>query len=152
VVCAGAKSILDLPATLEVLETHGVPIVGFGTDTFPGFYSRSTGLPIDVRVDTPRDAAEIIAATRRLRAQHAVLVAVPVPEKDEFPSALAEAAIQQATTEADTNGIRGNRLTPFLLKRVSELTDAAARSANMSLLVNSARVGGLIARELSAIE
>jgi pseudouridine-5'-phosphate glycosidase len=150
VVCAGAKAILDLPATLEVLETHGVPVVGLGTDTLPGFYARSSGLPIDVQVDTPKEAAAIVDAAHRLGAQHAILIVVPVPEEAAFPAADAEAAIQQATREADQRGIHGKAVTPFLLQRVAELTGGAARTANITLLVNSARHAGLIARELSA--
>ena len=150
VVCAGAKAILDLPATLEVLETHGVPVVGLGTDTLPGFYARSSGLPIDVRVDTPEEAAAIVDAAHRLGAQHAVLIVVPVPEETAFPAADAETAIQQATSEADRRGIHGKAVTPFLLQRVAELTGGATRAANIALLVNSARHAGLIARELSA--
>jgi pseudouridine-5'-phosphate glycosidase len=151
VVCAGAKSILDLPATLEVLETQGVPVVGIGTDTLPGFYARSSGLPIDVRVDTPEDAAAIVDAAHRLGAQHAVLIVVPVPEEAAFPAADAEAAIQRATSEAEERGIRGKAVTPFLLQRVSELTGGAARTANSALLVNSARHAALVARALSAM-
>ena len=150
VVCAGAKAILDLPATLEVLETHGVPVVGLGTDTLPGFYARSSGLPIDVRVDTAEEAAAIVDAAHRLGAQHAVLIVVPVPEEAALPAAAAEAAIQQATREADLQGIHGKAVTPFLLQRVAELTGGAARAANVALLVNSARHAGSIARELSA--
>jgi len=150
VVCAGAKAILDLPATLEVLETHGVPIVGLGTDTLPGFYARSSGLPIDVRVDTPEEAAAIVDAAHRLGAQHAVLIVVPVPTESAFPAADAESAIQQATNEAESRGIHGKAVTPFLLRRVSELTDGAAQATNVALLVNSARHAGLIARALSA--
>ncbi|HET9011180.1 MAG TPA: pseudouridine-5'-phosphate glycosidase [Gemmatimonadaceae bacterium] len=149
VVCAGAKSILDLPATLEVLETQGVPIVGLGTDTLPGFYARSTGLPIDVRVETPEEAAAIVDAAHRLDAQHAVLIVVPVPEEAAFPAADAEAAIQQATREAEAQGIHGKAVTPFLLQRVSELTGGGTRAANTALLVNSARHAGLIARALA---
>jgi pseudouridine-5'-phosphate glycosidase len=151
VVCAGAKAILDLPATFEVLETHGVPVVGFGTDTLPGFYARSCGLPIDVRVDTPEEAAAIVDAAHRLGAQHAVLIVVPVPEKDAFPAADAETAIERATMEAEVQRVRGKAITPFLLKRVAELTGGATRTANIALLVNSARHAGAIARELSAI-
>lgn len=150
VVCAGAKAILDLTATLEVLETHGVPVVGLGTDTLPGFYTRSSGLPIDVRVDTDEEAAAIIDAAHRLGAQHAVLIVVPVPEEAALPAADAEAAIQQATRAADLLGIHGKAVTPFLLQRVDELTGGAARTANVALLVNSARHAGSIARELSA--
>jgi pseudouridine-5'-phosphate glycosidase len=149
VVCAGAKSILDLPATLEVLETHGVPIVGLGTDTLPGFYARSTGLPIDVRVDTPEEAAAIVDAAHRIGAQHAVLIVVPVPEEAAFPAGDAETAIQQATREAEAQGTRGKAVTPFLLQRVSELTGGATKAANMALLVNCARHAAMIARALS---
>ncbi len=151
VVCAGAKSILDLPLTLEVLETHGVPIVGLGTDTLPAFYSRSSGLPIDVRVETPREAAAIITAARRLGAQHGMVIAVPVPAADEFPAEQAEAAIKQATAEAEAQGIHGKRVTPFLLRRVSELTSGGTRRANISLLVNDARVAAQIAVELATM-
>jgi pseudouridine-5'-phosphate glycosidase len=151
VVCSGAKAILDLPLTLlEVLETQGVAIVGLGTDTLPGFYSRSSGLPIDTRVETPREAAAIIAASRRLESQHAVLVVVPIPEEKEFGGA--EAAITQAASEAARLGIHGKRVTPFMLQRVSELTEGASQVANTALLVNSARVAGLIANELCAID
>jgi pseudouridylate synthase len=148
VVCAGAKAILDLPATLEVLETQGVPVVGLGTDTLPGFYSRSSGLPIDVRVDTVAEAAAIVETAHRLGAPHGVLIVVPVPEEAAFSTVEAEAAIRQATKEADALGIHGKTVTPFLLERVSELTGGGTRVANVALLVNSARVGGLIAREL----
>lgn len=151
VVCAGAKSILDLPLTLEVLETQGVPIIGLGTETLPAFYSRNSGLPIDVRVETPREAAAIIAAARKLGAQHGVLVTVPVPAADEFPAEQAEAAIKQATAEAETQGIHGKLVTPFLLRRVAELTGGNSRRANTSLLINDARVGGQIAVELAAM-
>ena len=149
VVCAGAKAILDLPFTLEVLETQGVPIVGFGTDTLPGFYSRSSGLPIDTCVETAREAAAVIAASRRLGLDRAVIIAVPVPEEHEFAGA--EEAIAQATAEAERLGIHGKQLTPFLLKRVSELTGGASLSANSALLVNSARTAASIARELCAM-
>jgi pseudouridylate synthase len=138
-----------LPATLEVLETQGVPIVGLGTDTLPGFYSRTTGLPIDVRVETPREAAAIVAAARRLDAQHGVLIVVPVPAADEFPEADANAAVAQAIAEAEARGLRGKGITPFLLRRVSEITGGGTQLANSALLVNSARVAGAIAFELS---
>ncbi len=148
VVCSGAKSILDLPLTLEVLETQGVPIVGLGTDTLPAFYSRSSGLPIDVRVETAAEAAAIIAAAHRLGAQHGVLVTVPVPEKDALPAEKVESAIQQATAEAAAQGVSGKRVTPFVLARVAALTDGVSRRANTALLVNNARVAGEIATAL----
>jgi len=116
----------------------------------PGFYTPSSGLPIDVRVDTDEEAAAIVDAAHRLGAQHAVLIVVPVPEEAALPAAVAEAAIQQATRAADLQGIHGKAVTPFLLQRVDELTSGAARTANVALLVNSARHAGSIARELSA--
>lgn len=109
----GAKSILDLPLTLEVLETQGVPILGLGTDSLPSFYSRSSGLPVDVSVATPAEAAKVVAAARRLGAQHGVLLAVPVPTEDELPTERVEAVILQATAEAAAQGIHGKRVTPF---------------------------------------
>jgi pseudouridylate synthase len=151
VVCSGAKSILDLPLTLEVLETQGVPVVGLGTDTLPAFYSRSSGLPIDTCVETPRQVAQIIEAAQRLQMQHGILVTVPVPADKELSSEIAESAIQQATEEAAEQGIHGKEITPFVLKRVAELTEGESRKANVALLVNNARVGGQIAQELKAI-
>jgi pseudouridine-5'-phosphate glycosidase len=152
VVCSGAKSILDLPLTLEVLETQGVPIVGIGTDTLPAFYARTSGLPIDARIDTPEEAARIIAAHERLGASHGILFTVPVPEADELPPGTAERAIAQATREADARGIHGKAVTPFVLARVSELTEGDARRANVAFLINNARVGGRIAAALVAAD
>jgi len=148
VVCSGAKSILDLPLTLEVLETQGVPVIGVGTDTLPAFYTRSSGLPIDACVATPEEAARIIDAHRRIGASHGILFAVPVPQADELPQAAAERAIERATRDADERGIHGKALTPFVLARVTELTEGEARRANVALLVNNARVGGQIATAL----
>jgi pseudouridylate synthase len=151
VVCSGAKSILDLPLTLEVLETHGVPILGFGTDVLPSFYSRATTLPIDARIDTPELAALVIAAAGKLGQTHGILIAVPVPQDSEIDQATVEAAIVQATAEADVQGISGKRITPFVLGRVAELTGGASRAANKALLRNNAFVGGRIASALSAL-
>jgi pseudouridine-5'-phosphate glycosidase len=148
VVCSGAKSILDLPLTLEVLETQGVPVIGIGTDTLPAFYARSSGLPIDLCVQTPDEAARIIAAHRRLGAPHGLLFTVPVPSSDDLSGDVAERAIAQATRDADGQGIHGKAVTPFMLARVTELTDGEARRANVALLVNNARVGAQIASAL----
>ncbi len=145
VVCAGAKSILDLPLTLEVLETQGVPVLGYQTDTLPAFYSRSSGLPIDQRVDAPDEVAAIVAARDALGLQHGTLVTVPVPEADALPLEDAERAIEQATREADERGIHGKDVTPFVLARVLELTSGRSQAANIAALVNNARVGGQIA-------
>jgi pseudouridine-5'-phosphate glycosidase len=148
VVCSGAKSILDLPLTLEVLETQGVPVVGLGTDTLPAFYTRSSGLRIDACVETPEQVAEIIRAALRLGMQHGIVVAVPVPPEDAMPDGAAEAAIQKAAIEAEEQGIHGKDVTPFLLRRVAELTEGQSRRANLALLLNNARTAGRIARAL----
>ncbi len=151
VVCSGAKSILDLPLTLEYLETQGVPVIGYESDTLPSFYSRSSGLPIDARVDTPQEAAAIIRAAQRLQLGHGLLFTVPVPQADEMPVEIAEAAIAQATAEADEQGIHGKAVTPFVLDRVTTLTEGFSRRANVSLLANNARVGGEIAVALATL-
>ena len=149
VVCAGAKSILDLPLTLEVLETQGVPVLGYESDTLPAFYSRSSGLPVDQRVDTPEQVAAIVTARDRLGLAHGTLVAVPVPEADALPVEEAEAAIAEATRQADAAGIHGKAVTPFVLAKVLELTGGRSQVANIAALVNNARVGARIARALA---
>lgn len=150
VVCAGPKAILDLPLTMEVLETHGVPVIGLGTDTLPGFYTRSSGLPIDECVATPREAAGIIAVAERMDARHGVLIVVPVPAGEE-PAGDVEGIIERAVADAEAQGIRGKAVTPFLLRRVSELSGGASLRANRALLVHNARTAGLIARELARL-
>ena len=151
VVCSGAKSILDLPLTLEVLETQGVPVVGLNTETLPAFYSRSSGLPVDVCVKTPQQVAQIIAAAQRLKAEHGILVTVPVPEADELPPEVAENAIEQATREAHENHIQGREVTPFVLNRVVELTEGRSKQANTALLINNARTAAQIANALKSL-
>lgn len=148
VVCAGAKAILDLPLTLEVLETRGVPVIGFQTDEFPAFYSRSSGLPVDQRADTPEEVAAIFRAQRRLGLPGGMLVVVPVPAEAEVPRERVEPAIEQALGEAEARGVRGKALTPFLLVRVAELTSGEALQANLALLENNARVAAQIALAL----
>lgn len=149
VVCSGAKSILDLPATRELLETNGVTVVGYGTDTFPAFFSRSSGLPVDVRVDAAADAAAVIAARRRLGLAQGLLITVPVPADAALPEAVGAAAIATATAEADAQGIHGAALTPFLLRRLVELTDGATLRANVALLRNNGLQAGHIAAALA---
>lgn len=151
VVSSGAKSILDLPLTLEVLETNGVPVLGYGSDVLPAFYSALTDLPIDQRVDSPQEAAAIIHAAGAIGARHGLLIAVPVPTEQELPAELAEDAIKQATLEAGLEGIGGKDITPFVLGRVSEITGGASMAANIALLVNNARVAGAIALALSQL-
>lgn len=148
VVCSGAKAILDLPLTLEWLETHGVPVVGYQTDEFPAFYSRSSGLPVDVRVEEPAEVAALYAAQRQLGLPSGLLVCVPIPAEAELAREAVEPAIQQALAEADQAEIRGKALSPFLLARISELTGQASLHANLALLENNARVAAQIARAL----
>ncbi|HCB50818.1 MAG TPA: pseudouridine-5-phosphate glycosidase [Chloroflexi bacterium] len=149
VVSSGAKSILDLASTREVLETNGVPVIGYGTDEMPAFYSRSSGLSVDVRVDSAEEVATIIIARQSLDLQVGLLVTVPVPKADEFDPAEAEEAITQATQEADEAAIHGPASTPWLLRRVSELTDGRSLKANLALLRNNGRVAGKIAAALA---
>jgi pseudouridine-5'-phosphate glycosidase len=149
VVCAGAKAILDLPATLEWLETHGVPVIGYGTDEFPAFYNRSSGLPVDVRADTPEEVAALFRSQRELGLPAGMLVTVPVPREFELPADQMEAAISQALAEAEAQGVRGKALTPFLLARISELTGEASLRANLALLENNAAVAAQIAVALA---
>ena len=151
VVCSGAKSILDLPRTLEVLETQGVPILGYGIDELPAFYALSSGLPIDQRIESANEAARVIQAASQLRARHGILVTVPVPAEVALDAAAAEIAIAKATREADAAGISGKDNTPFVLSRVSELTEGASMAANIALLINNARAAGHIAVELSRL-
>jgi pseudouridine-5'-phosphate glycosidase len=145
VVCSGAKSILDLRATVEWLETAGVPIVGYGTDDFPAFYTRSSGLPVDVRVDTPGEAAAIIRASREMGLPGGALIAVPVPAEQELPAMDLESLIEAALAAADAQGISGSASTPFLLSRIAQETGGASLKANVALLENNAAVAARIA-------
>jgi pseudouridine-5'-phosphate glycosidase len=148
VVSSGAKSILDLPATLEVLETHGVPVIGYGTDTLPAFFAPSSGLPVDTRLDTPQDVAAVIHASRQLGLMNGILVTVPVPAADACDPEETEAAIAQATAEAEKAGVHGPAATPWLLRRVVELTDGRSLRANVALLQNNGRTAAKIAAAL----
>jgi pseudouridine-5'-phosphate glycosidase len=149
VVCAGAKAILDLPRTLELLETHGVPVIGYGTDEFPAFYSRHSGLGVDARVETPEEVARMAQVRTELGLKPALLVCVPVPRIGELPAGEAEAAIAQAVEEAEAAEVNRKDLTPFLLAHMVKLTDGRARCANEALLVNNARVAARIAQALA---
>jgi pseudouridine-5'-phosphate glycosidase len=148
VVCAGAKAILDLPATLEYLETMGVPVVGYGTDEFPAFYSRESGLGVSVRLDSPREIAEFAKAHWDLGMKSGILVTNPIPEADAISAARMEPIIAKASAEAIERGIHGQKLTPFLLGRISELTQGKSLQANLALLLNNARLAAQIAGEL----
>jgi len=148
VVCAGAKAILDLPRTRERLETLGVPVIGYGVDEMPAFYTRSSGLPVDARCDTPEEVAAIWRAHRRLGLRTGMLVTVPVPEEAALDEATAEAAIEEALAAAAAAGVKGKALTPFLLAYIAEHTGEAALRANLALLENNARLAAAIARAL----
>jgi pseudouridine-5'-phosphate glycosidase len=148
VVCSGAKSILDLPLTLEWLETYGVPILGYETDELPAFYSRESGLPVDARVDTPQEAARIIRTKWALGLEGGVLVTVPVPEEAELPREFAEKAIERALAAAEGQGVKGKALTPFLLSQIARITQGRSLAANIALLKNNAAVAARIARAL----
>jgi pseudouridylate synthase len=149
VVCAGAKAILDLPLTLEALETQGAPIIGYQTNEFPAFYSRQSGLPVDLQVNTPDEVAAIIHAREALRLKMGMLVAVPIPAADEWPAAEAQAVIATALAQAEREGITGKAVTPYLLRRVSELSGERSKKANIALLLNNARVAAQIALALA---
>jgi pseudouridine-5'-phosphate glycosidase len=145
VVCAGAKAILDLPATLEYLETMSVPVIGYGTDEFPAFYSRGSGLDVSIRLDTPKEIVEFARAHWSTGLQSAVLVTNPVPGADALSRSEMDPIIEQASREAQDKGVHGQKLTPFLLQRISELTKGRSMRANLSLLLNNARVAAQIA-------
>lgn len=149
VACAGAKAILDLPATLEYLETSGVPVVGYQTDEFPAFYSRQSGLNLktSARADDPAEVVAIARAHWSLGLNSAILVVVPPPEEVALPPEDVAGAIRLALRESEERGIRGQEVTPFLLERVSELTGGSSLHANLGLLLNNAEVAGQIARE-----
>ena len=151
VVCAGAKSILDLSATLERLETLSVPVIGYQTSLFPAFYSRSSGLSVDASVEDPEEAALLAKAHWEMGINSAVLLAVPPPMEDALPESVMEKAVDQAIQEAEENQIHGQGVTPFLLKRVSELTGKASLTANLGLLLNNARVAARTAVALSKL-
>lgn len=149
VVCAGAKAILDLPATLEYLETMGVPVIGYGTDEFPAFYSRQSGLPVSVRLDTPGEVVKFARTHWSLGMKSAVLVCQPLSQDEALPRKEVDSAIKQSRLEANKKGIVGQALTPFLLTRMAELTQKKTLVANLALLHNNARLAARIARELS---
>lgn len=148
VVCSGAKIVLDLPATREWLETYGVTVAGYGCDELPAFYTQKSGLPVDVRVNTPEEASAIARAQIELGKDGALLVCVPVPAASEVDAKLLQETLAAALDEAVREGINGRELTPFLLSRMSERSDGATLRANIALLENNARVAAQIAKTL----
>ena len=145
VVCAGAKAILDLPRTVEMLETLGVPVFGYGTDEFPAFYRRSSGLPIDRRYDSINELATAVRLHLSLGFGTGVVIANPIPIADEIAPELYDRALHTALVEADTHQIRGRAVTPFLLDRMDKLTGGGSVRANVALLSQNARVAAALA-------
>jgi pseudouridine-5'-phosphate glycosidase len=151
VVCAGPKAILDVPATLEYLETRGVPVVAVGTDEIPGFWSRKSGIPAPASVPDVAAAARLVATHSTLGLGSGLLLCVPVPAADEYPLAEARAAVDRAIADAEEAGIEGPALTPWLLARVAEITAGSSVRANVALIVNNARFAGQLAAALAGI-
>lgn len=152
VVSAGAKAILDLGLTLEYLETLGVPVIGYQTDEFPAFYTRRSGHALPIRLDSPAAIAGLMQAQSLLDSPQGCLIANPVPADREMNPAVVEAAIEAAITEAHAAGIGGKELTPFLLQRISELTEGQSLFSNIALVENNARLAGKIAVARAALE
>lgn len=148
VVCAGAKAILDLPRTVEMLETLGVPVLGLGTDEFPAFYRRESGLPVDRRFDSVEALAGAVRTHFDLGLGTGVVVANPIPGSDEMPLELYARALRHALDDAVTEGIRGRAVTPFLLERMRAVTGGESVRANLALLRNNARVAAKLAAAL----
>lgn len=152
VVCAGAKSILDLPLTLEYLETLGVPVISVGQEEFPAFFTRSSGWKADFRLDTAHEQAQFIHTKWALGLKGGVVVSTPVPAEMEIPAAQIDHVVAQALLEAEQQGIAGKATTPYLLKRINELTQGASLKTNIALVKNNARVGAQLAVALSALK
>ncbi|MCM3090503.1 MULTISPECIES: pseudouridine-5'-phosphate glycosidase [unclassified Cytobacillus] len=149
VICAGAKSILDIGLTLEYLETYGVPVVGFETDVLPAFYTRTSPFYVNYRVDYADEAAEMIRTKWELGLKGGVVIANPIPEKDALEEAFITGVIETALKEASENNITGKKVTPFLLGKVKELTDGRSLTANIALVKHNAEVGARIAVSLN---
>ena len=150
VVCAGAKSILDLGLTLEYLETHGVPVVGYQTDALPAFFTRDSAFRVDYRLDSAADIARVLQAKWAMALRGGMVIANPIPVEHAMPRAAIDAAIEQALAEAQAQGIAGKESTPFLLARVCELTGGDSLASNIQLVLNNARLASAIAWELLA--
>ncbi|HEX4766701.1 MAG TPA: pseudouridine-5'-phosphate glycosidase [Lichenihabitans sp.] len=150
VVCAGAKALLDLPRTLEYLETRGVPVIGYRTDAFPAFWSRSSGLAAPLRLDSAPGIAALVRAKATLGLRGGVLVANPVPESAEIPAAEIAAHIETAVRDAKAKGVAGKAVTPFILSRMMELTEGRSLATNIALIRNNAALAAEIALALAA--
>ncbi|MGP1377083.1 MAG: pseudouridine-5'-phosphate glycosidase [Bulleidia sp.] len=145
VVCAGAKAILDLPLTLEYLETHGVPVIGYGTKELPAFYTRHSGLEVDYRLDTPQEIASLFQAQHALGLQGGILVTNPIPEAYSMDADVINGAIEEALKEMEEKGIHGKACTPFLLAKVAALTGGNSLASNIQLVFNNAKLATEIA-------
>jgi pseudouridine-5'-phosphate glycosidase len=151
VVCAGAKSILDLRLTLEYLETMGVPVLGFQTDELPAFYTRTSGLPVDYRMESAQEIAAVLNAKWQLGLGGGAVIANPIPEAFTMPKEEMDSVIGQAIKEADQQGIAGKALTPFLLSRIEQLTQGNSLEANIELVLNNARLAGAVSQALCSL-
>ena len=152
VICAGAKSILDLGLTLEYLETRGVPVIGYGTEELPAFYSRHSGLKVDYRMDTPKEIAAAFHAQRAMGLKGGMLVTNPIPEEYAMEDGVINRAIEQAVAESVEQGIKGKEITPFLLARVADLTGGDSLESNIQLVYNNARLASRIAAEYAEMK
>ena len=148
VVCAGVKSILDIGATLEYLETAGVPVITYGTDMFPAFYSRESGFTGECRIDDTTKIADLIRTKEQLGLRGGILIACPIPAEDEIPFEKMDVVIKQALEECEEQGVKGKRITPFLLSRVKDLTEGSSLEANIKLVLNNADIGAKIAADI----
>jgi Uncharacterized enzyme involved in pigment biosynthesis len=151
VICAGAKAILDLPKTLEVLETKGVPVLGYQTSELPAFYTRTSGLKVDYAIKDANDAAKIVKAKRDLGLNGGILITNPIPEQYSMDPVVINKVIDQAIVEMDEKGIKGKQCTPFLLAKIAEITEGKSLAANIQLVFNNAAVGTEIAKEYSKL-
>jgi len=151
VVCAGAKAILDLPLTLEYLETMGVPVLGYQTDELPAFYTRSSGLKVDYKIDDATEAAKIIKIKRENNLTGGILITNPIPKEYEMNKQEIDTAIEEALIQLKKEGIKAKMTTPFLLSTIVNLTGGKSLESNIKLILNNARVGAQIAKELSTL-
>lgn len=152
VVCAGAKAILDLPRTLEYLETQGVPVLGYKSENLAAFYSKDSGLKLDYKMDDAHEIAETIFYKRALKLDGGILISNPIPNQYSLPNEVINKYIDDALNKADANGIKGKDVTPFLLKEIADQTKGTSLEANIKLVYNNALVGSLIAKELAALK
>jgi len=146
VICAGAKAILDLPRTMEYLETHGVPVVGYQTDVLPLFFSRASNIPLQIRLDTPKEIAEMIYVKDDLKLRGGVLITNPIPEADSIDAQFIDKIINDAFKQSIKDGISGKDATPYLLKTIVEATDGKSLEANIALVYNNALIGTRVAK------